>query len=265
MKVDIKVVKDDLKNQFISEIKYFDTVTSTNELALNMEENLVQEGLVIVAGEQTKGRGRLQRNWHSPKNQGLWMSIILLPEQKNKDKYSLLTLIGALSVQKAIKNLNIDSTLKWPNDILYNNKKLCGVLSQFKSIGGKINRVVVGIGLNVNQNNFADEIKDRSISLKMIKNETINKEKLLVDILNNFADYYNMFKKEDFNKIIEQWKKEMSMLYKNITVNTLDGTKYKGKVIDITERGELKVKLKSGIDKTFIAGDVSIDKNSLKL
>jgi len=265
MKLDIKVVKDNMKNKFIPDIKYFDSVTSTNELALNMEDRIVKEGLVIVAGEQTKGRGRLQRNWHSPKNEGLWMSIILLPEQKNKDKYALLTLIGALSVQKAIKDLDINSTLKWPNDILYENKKLCGVLSQFKSVGGSIGRVVVGIGLNVNQDKFNDEIKDSSISLKMIKNEKINKEKLLVKILDNFSNYYNMFKNEKFNIITERWKKEMGMLHQNIIVNSLDKEKYKGKVIDITENGELKVQLDSGENKTFIAGDVSIDKNSLKL
>jgi len=265
MKLDIKVVQDNMKNKFIPEIKYFDSVTSTNELALKMEDNLVKEGLVIIAGEQTKGRGRLKRNWHSPKNKGLWMSIILLPEQNNKDKYALLTLIGALSVQEAIKDLDINSTLKWPNDILYRNKKLCGLLSQFESIGGSIDRFVVGIGLNVNQNIFNDEIKDTSISLRMIKNEKINKENLLVNILDNFSNYYSMFKNEKFNEIIDTWKKEMSMLHKNIIVNSLDKKRYKGKVIDITKSGELKVQLDSGENKTFIAGDVSIDKNSLKL
>ncbi len=264
MKLDIEVVRDNLDNSLITELKYFDSVTSTNELALDKEYNLVKEGMVIIAGEQTKGRGRLKRNWSSPQYQGLWMSIILLPGQEYKDKLSLLTLIGALSVHEAIKKSGINSTLKWPNDILYENKKVCGVLSQFKSIGDKINRVVVGIGVNVNQKEFDDKLKESSVSLRMIKNEKINKEKLLIEILDNFSIYYSLFKNHQFNKIIEKWKSEMDMLNKNITINSLDGKNYRGKVIDITQSGELKLKLDSGKNKTFIAGDVSIDKKSLK-
>ena len=259
MKLDIKGVKVGLKNKLIEDIKYYESVTSTNEVALNMEEETIKEGLVIVGGEQTKGRGRLKRNWHSPKDLGLWFSIILTPK-KDPERIPLLTLIGALSVYDAIKNIGIETDLKWPNDILYKNKKLCGVLSQFKSSGNNIERVVVGIGLNVNQKEFPQVIKSDSISLKMIKGEIIDREKILADILNKFAYYYTKFQKGEYTSIIETWKKEMIMLNKKITVNTSKNEQYKGKVVDITENGALIIEQQDKTRKTLIAGDVSIDK-----
>lgn len=259
MKLDIKGVKAGLKNKLIEDIKYYESVTSTNKVALNMEEETIKEGLVIVGGEQTKGRGRLKRNWHSPKDLGLWFSIILTPK-KDPERIPLLTLIGALSVHDAIKNIGIETDLKWPNDILYKNKKLCGVLSQFKSSGNNIERVVVGIGLNVNQKEFPRVIKNDSISLRMIKGEIIDREKILADILNKFAYYYTKFQKGEYISIIEIWKKEMTMLNKKITVNTAKNEQYKGKVVDITENGALIIEQQDKTRKTLIAGDVSIDK-----
>ena len=259
MKLDIKGVKAGLKNKLIEDIKYYESVTSTNKVALNMEEENIKEGLVIVGGEQTKGRGRLKRNWHSPKDLGLWFSIILTPK-KDPERIPLLTLIGALSVHDAIKNIGIETDLKWPNDILYKNKKLCGVLSQFKSSGNNIERVVVGIGLNVNQKEFPRVIKNDSISLRMIKGEIIDREKILADILNKFAYYYTKFQKGEYISIIEIWKKEMTMLNKKITVNTAKDEQYKGKVVDITENGALIIEQQDKTRKTLIAGDVSIDK-----
>lgn len=259
MKLDIKGVKAGLKNKLIEDIKYYESVTSTNKVALNMEEENIKEGLVIVGGEQTKGRGRLKRNWHSPKDLGLWFSIILTPK-KDPERIPLLTLIGALSVHDAIKNIGIETDLKWPNDILYKNKKLCGVLSQFKSSGNNIERVVVGIGLNVNQKEFPRVIKNDSISLRMIKGEIIDREKILTDILNKFAYYYTKFQKGEYISIIEIWKKEMTMLNKKITVNTAKNEQYKGKVVDITENGALIIEQQDKTRKTLIAGDVSIDK-----
>lgn len=263
MKVDIKGVKEYMNNNIIEELKYFDSVTSTNELALNMVSSKIQEGDVIIGGEQTKGRGRLKRNWYSPQYLGLWFSIIVKPA-KDFERIPLLTLIGALSVQQAIKNIKINSDLKWPNDILYNNKKVGGVLSQFRSDGSEIDRVVVGIGLNVNQREFPEELQDNSISLRMIKGTVIEKEKLLADILDNFSDFYKLFKDGEYSKIICSWKKEMSMLNKQIIINSSNGNKMKGKVVDISNKGELIIENTKGVKQKFIAGDVSIDKNSLR-
>jgi len=263
LKLDIKGVKEHMNNNIIKNLKYFDSVTSTNELALEMKSENIQEGVVIIGGEQTKGRGRLKRNWHSPQYLGLWFSIIVSPS-KDLDRIPLLTLIGALSVHKAIKNMGIKTDLKWPNDILYNNKKVCGVLSQFRSDGKEIDRVVVGIGLNVNQKEFPKELKDSSISLRMIMEKIIKKEKLLAEILDNFSDFYQLFQNSEYDEIINSWKIEMSMLNKQITINTANGNKMKGKVVDISNKGELIIEKLNKERQKFIAGDVSIDKNSIR-
>lgn len=260
MKYDIKVIQKELDNPIINTIKYYESVISTNKVAMELED--VKEGMVIIGGEQRKGRGRLNRNWHSPKS-GLWFSIILKPEKSMFDKMAVLTLIGALAVNEAISNLNINADLKWPNDILYKNKKICGILSQFKSKGNNVDRVVVGIGVNVNQTVFPKELSDTSTSLRIIKGEKINKDIFLADILNKFAFYYEKFENNEINDIINKWKSNMSMLHKVISFNTSDTNKYKGEVVDITDKGELVVEKENGEVEKFIAGDVSIDKNSL--
>ncbi len=262
MKLDIRGVKEHMNNDFITNFQYFDSVTSTNELALNVDSDKALEGLVIIGGEQTKGRGRLQRNWHSPKGLGLWFSIILKPK-KDFDRIPLLTLIGALSVHKAIENIGINTDLKWPNDILYNNKKVCGILSQFRSSGNKIKQVVVGIGINVNQNKFPEDLKGTSTSLRIIKGSEIKRENLLADILDHFSNYYQIYKSGNYNQIIDRWKSKMSMLNQKITVKTSTGKKIKGKVVDISNKGQLILELPDNSHRKFIAGDVSIDKNSI--
>ncbi|MBS3810585.1 MAG: biotin--[acetyl-CoA-carboxylase] ligase [Halanaerobiales bacterium] len=263
MKLDIKVIKENMNNNLFCGIKYFDTITSTNELALNLTRDESKEGLVILSEEQTRGRGRLNRNWYSKKEEGLWFSLILKPEKKI-ERLPLLTLIGALAVHSAINKLDIKTVLKWPNDILYKNKKLCGVLSQSKIKGSKLERAVVGIGINVNQKKFPDDIKKQAISLRIIKNHFIQREKLLSNILDNFAFYYSLYRTEKYNKIIKQWKEKMSMMDKVITVKNINNKLVYGKVVDISNKGELILKKQDGKIEKYIAGDVSINKNSLR-
>lgn len=260
MKFDLKTTKRELNNSLIDTIKYFDSVNSTNKVAMEIKE--VHEGTVIIGGEQRKGRGRLNRNWHSPKS-GLWFSIILKPDKSKLDKIAVLTLIGALAVNEAIRKLNINTNLKWPNDIFYKNKKVCGILSQSKSKGNEVDRVVVGVGVNVNQKEFPKNLAKASTSLRIIKGEKINKERFLADILNNFSFYYEMFENNEINDIINKWKSNMLLLHKVISISTSDNKKYKGEVVDITDKGELVVKKENGEVDKFIAGDISIDKNSL--
>lgn len=261
MSLDIKGVKVDIKNSLITDIFYYKSLKSTNKFALELKD--AKEGTVIIAERQTKGRGRLQRKWYSPSDAGLYFSIILKPK-KNYNNIPLLTLIGALSVYKTLNTIKIKTDLKWPNDILYKNKKVCGVLSQFRSSGSNLEKVVVGIGLNVNQKKFPEKLKSKSISLRMIKNKKIKKEGLLIDILDNFSIYYKKFKEEKFEEIIEEWKDKMKMLNKIITFSTSDNKKILGKVIDISAKGELIIKHEDGETKRLIAGDVSVDKNSLR-
>lgn len=262
MGLDINRVKRNLQNNFINDIIYYDSVASTNQTALNFNNNSRANGIVIVADEQTKGRGRLSRKWFSPKGKGLWFSIII-SSFKDIEYINLLTFIAGLSVNKTFKTMEIDTDLKWPNDIMYNNKKVCGILSQFKSTGNKVKKVVVGIGINVNQDSFPERLKKFSISLKNIKGNKINREELLTEILNNFSIYFELFDNKEYKKVTEMWKKEMKLLNKNVVIKRSNGSRINGEVIDITDKGELVLKKADGSIKTYIAGDVSVDKKSL--
>ncbi|MCF8008577.1 MAG: biotin--[acetyl-CoA-carboxylase] ligase [Halanaerobiales bacterium] len=262
MDIDIDKVKGDLQNNFITDIIYFDSVASTNQTALNFDSNSRSNGIVIIADEQTKGRGRLDRKWFSPKGKGLWFSIII-SSFKDIEYINLLTFIAGLAVNKTFKSMKIDTDLKWPNDIMYKNKKICGILAQFKSTGNKVKKVVVGIGINVNQDSFPVDLKKFSISLKNIKGNKVDRAKLLTEILNNFSIYFKLFNNKEYKKVTGMWKKEMKLLNKNVVIKKSNGNRINGTVIDITDKGELVLKKEDGSIKTYIAGDISIDKKSL--
>ena len=151
----------------------FKSLTSTQDKAKELSKKKLSDA-VIVAENQTRGRGRFKRKWSSDKG-GLWMSISLKPDDTKNLQY--LTFAAAISVVKSIKKIaNLKTSIKWPNDIHYKGKKLCGILTE--GIFGNENYAIVGIGVNVNQNKFPDEIRDIASSLKMVNKRKINIKKL---------------------------------------------------------------------------------------
>src|SRR5699024_77241 len=146
----------------------FQTMDSTNDYAKQIGNN-ADEGTVIVSKEQTKGRGRQGRTWASPKDKGLYFSIILKPNMNMEDIQNI-TLISAIAIHRALKRLNIDVQIKWPNDIVKDNKKIAGILTEIKFNGEFIDYLVVGIGINigVTMENIPEYLLDKVSSLKMI-------------------------------------------------------------------------------------------------
>ena len=232
---------------------HFNSLTSTQDKA----KELAIKGLsdvIVVADIQTKGRGRFKRNWFSQKG-GLWMSILLKPE--NTENLQYLTFAAAVAVAKSIKKTaNLSTSIKWPNDVHYKGKKLCGILTE--GVFGRKNYAVVGIGVNVNQHKFPDEIKDSAISLKLINKKTINLKKLLKAIAGEFFrlcnNYYNKNKPQ---KILEIWKKYCDTINKNITVTTRT-KKLNGKAIGIDKDGSLLVELHNKKIIKVLEGDVIV-------
>lgn len=165
---------------------YFKKVSSTNDKIKDFEK----EGTVVIAEQQIKGRGRFKRKWSSGKN-GLWFSILLKP--KNIEKLSFLNFCAAISCQKAIKKITgIRTKLKWPNDLIFMNKKLCGILTE--SSLGKENLVYLGIGINTN-NKIPKDLGKIAISVYKIINKKIDNKKLLKNILDYFDNYYKEYQK----------------------------------------------------------------------
>ena len=204
-------------------IKYFESIDSTNTQSWNLLERESNHGMVVITKKQTGGRGRRGTKWFSEENKSLTFSIILLNDKiSNK---SLLSLISGLSVIKAIKEIsNLTCGLKWPNDIILDNKKLGGIL-----IEANKKATVIGIGINVNEklDELNNEIKEQSISLNIYNQTLIEIETLLAHVLNQFEVYCNQNKSE----IINDWLEYCVHINKEIKFDNNNGiitAKFKG-------------------------------------
>ena len=240
-----------MDNQY--KIFHFNSLTSTQDKAKEFSKKGLSN-VAIIADVQTKGRGRFKRTWYSGKG-GLWMSILLKPN--NVENMQYLTFAAAVSVVESIKKIaNLKTNIKWPNDVHYKGKKLCGILTE--GVFGRNNYVVVGIGLNVNQNKFSNEIKNLAISLKIIKNQNFDIGKFIKIILDEFFKLYNRYyNKNKFKNIFKIWKSYCDTINKNVTVIT--GTKkINGNVIGVDKDCNLLLKLKNNKIIKIVEGDINM-------
>ena len=234
-------------------IFHLNSLTSTQDKA----KEFLKKGLsnvAIIADVQTKGRGRFKRKWHSGKG-GLWMSILLKP--RNIQNLQYITFAAAIAVVKSIKKIaNLNTNIKWPNDVHYKKKKLCGILTE--GVFGEANYVIVGIGLNVNQERFPNEIKNLATSLKIIKKQNFGIDKITNKILDEFFDLYNNhYNKNKLEYILKIWEKYCDTINKNVTVTTKT-KKFSGKVIGIDKNCNLLLKLKNNKTITILEGDINV-------
>lgn len=238
---------------------YYDTIGSTNTKAKELAANGVPEGTVVISEEQTSGRGRLGRAWISPKYKGVWMSIVLRPDIDPMN-VAKITQVGAAAVYNAIKSLGIDTSIKWPNDIILNHKKVCGILTEMNAEINKINYVIMGIGINVNldKEDILDDINSVATSLKIESNNSIDRKKLVSSLLNNFEALYEDFlDNPKMKKTIDICKVHSAIIGKEIRVIKRDST-LNAKAIDINEDGKLVVQYKDGSKEALFSGEVSV-------
>lgn len=253
-------IRDRLNTRFIGrKIYYFKNVDSTNIVARKLASNReieTDEGTVVIAGKQTMGKGRLGRKWISPQG-GLWFSILLHPVI-DLLYFPLLTLMTALVVTRVIRSLyHINAKIKWPNDILINNKKVCGILSETSILSNRIEYAIVGIGLNVNNNinDFPENISEDVVSLKKILDEDISLKKLMRNILDEFEEYYEFFRKNKFSSIVNEWKLYSNTIGKRVSIDT--GVEIiTGEAVDIDAKGALILKLENGALEKIISGTI---------
>lgn len=243
---------------FGKEIISYKKVDSTNTVAYELAEKGVGEGASIFADEQTKGRGRRGRHWYSPAKDGIYLSCILRPKIA-PNEISKITLLAAVAVAKSIRSLTgLIAMIKWPNDILVNNKKVCGILTEMKAEQDRVDFIILGIGINVNTQNRhlpkgASSLKDE---LRHTKIEGgISRVELAKNILENLEEHYSVLKKEGFKPIIEEWKSLSAMLGSRIKV-ILQNRSFEGQAHNIDENGSLVVRLDSGILERVSSGDI---------
>lgn len=238
---------------------YFDSIDSTNMKAKKLAEKGEPHGTVVVSEEQTIGRGRLGRDWISPKYKGIWLSIILRPET-DPTNVPKITQIAAAAVITALNELKIDVYVKWPNDIIINHKKVCGILTEMSGELNRVNYVIVGIGINVNldKDDFNNEILNKASSLKIETGSPVDRKLLLGTLINKFEKLYVEFEKDAAVKSsIDICKEHSAVLGRDIKI--ISGKKeYFAKAIDIGENGELVVKYPDGSIKDIISGEISI-------
>lgn len=234
------------------EFHYFEKVGSTNTKAKELIKKDAAEGTVVVSDIQTHGRGRKNRAWIS-KEGGLWFSIVLYPDIQ--PLYGMvLTMAASVAITNSLKKLvGIHSIIKWPNDILFNKKKLCGILTEFDAEIDKINYSIIGIGININ-NNINNSLKKTATSIKKEIGREVSKINLLRSILNNFDKYYLEVKEGKYDKIRFEWLKYSNIIGKNIIVKQ-NSKITKGIVKNIDRNGSLVLNTDRGKIR-ILSGDV---------
>ncbi|MCF7885126.1 MAG: biotin--[acetyl-CoA-carboxylase] ligase [Candidatus Marinimicrobia bacterium] len=246
-----------LQNSF----PHFATIDSTNSYLL---QNSFEHGKIIMADYQTKGRGRKQRKWETPSQQSLLFSILL---KDNLDKLShfIYTYISAVSIAEGLANYSSElyPALKWPNDVLINHKKVCGILIETKTRSNKLSKVVIGIGLNVNQKSefFENDQLQFGTSLKIATGKPHNRMTLFKNILESIDKNYDLSLKNGEDIILDKWRNYCPHLGHEITINTNKGLKT-GIFRNITRQGAMLLTINDEIEK-FYAGEVSFDKRSI--
>ena len=231
-------------------IHHFKLLSSTQDKAKEFARKGIS-GIVVVSDVQTKGKGRFKRKWHSDKG-GMFFSILLKPKNAQNSQY--LTFAAAIAVVNSLKKIaRLNTKIKWPNDVHFNKRKLCGILTE--GIFGKENYVIVGIGVNVNQDKFPIDIRGIATSLKIIKRKEFDIKKLTHYILNEFSILYNKYNNSELKYIKKMLERHCDTINKNIIVNTKT-KKIEGKAVGIDDDCSLLIKLKNGKIAKIIEGDV---------
>ena len=239
------------------EVVHFKEIDSTNNYAKKIANDGCPHGTIVVAEKQTLGRGRVGREWKSYNNDGIWFSIVLRPDV-DPENIQMVTLAASVAVVEAIsQDQGIVCGIKWPNDIILNNYKLGGILTELSAEPGHINYVVVGIGININQDIFDDEIKNKATSLKIHTGMPISRVNLLGNILSKFEEIYNILLEGNTQEIINRWSKYSVTLGKEVKVIFKD-IEHIGLAQSITSDGKLSVKCKDGIVREISAGEIQI-------
>lgn len=242
------------------EIEYYSELDSTNKYIKDLDSSEKDEGLVIVAKRQLKGRGRKGNDWYSPAGTGLYFSIFLKP-MISTENLSKINMIISLALYNVLKR-NYPVKMKWPNDIYLDDKKIAGILIESNIEGDSIKDVIVGVGCNTNQRSFPDKLTKKAGSLFLYNGEAVENKSLLFNVLNEFGRLYSGFIKDGID-YFEKWKQELGILGQEIKVKS-DSSFIQGKVADIDVQGNLILVKENGDRKIVSSGDVSVIEGGYK-
>lgn len=252
-------IKNKLTTRYMGQtIYYFPELVSTNITANQLaagKADKIREGTIVIAEKQSKGKGRAEKRWISPPG-GIWISIILYPKTI-PSQMPLITFAAAVAVTRTIIKLfpQANVRIKWPNDVLIDNRKVCGILTEMSTVVNIIKWVIVGIGINVNNDSshLPGGIRENTISLKEVTGRSIARANFVRHLCIELERFYEILKKGDISLIMEEWKLHNNVLGKKIKVNIGEQI-IAGEVSDINEKGALILKTDTGEIKEIISG-----------
>lgn len=249
--IDTEKIKGLLKTEFIARnIIYVNTTDSTNNEAKRNPG--LPDGSLVIADVQTAGKGRLGRNWSSPRGTGVWMTLMLKPDI---DFFSVsqITLIAGIAVCRAVGG---EAMIKWPNDIVIGSRKTCGILTEMSAETDRVNYVLCGIGINVNVQEFPDELSEKATSLFIETGQKQDREYIAAKTMNEFEELYKIFLRHGFRPIKDEYKSKCVTINRKVQViynhKTVTGT-----AIDVDDTGGLIVQTDDGTI-TVTSGEVSV-------
>jgi BirA family biotin operon repressor/biotin-[acetyl-CoA-carboxylase] ligase len=211
----------------------------------------------VVTEEQTAGKGRMGRGWYSPKGTGVTCSLILRPAIE-PGQASPVTMLTAVAVASAVERVaGVSPGIKWPNDLLLDGKKICGILTEMNAEMERIHFLVVGVGINVNTDYFPEDIKDIATSLYLAGGRRVSRLDLLRRYLMEFEHYYQQWMDYGFGPVLEEWKKRCVTLNRPVRISTPRET-WEGWAVDVDNTGALVLRTDDGELKNFVAGEVSL-------
>lgn len=239
-------------------VVFFEETDSTNNVIKKLAEEGAEHGTLAVCEIQTAGRGRRGRNWSSPKGSGIWMSFLLRPDIA-PEAASMLTLVTAMAACKAVCEVtDARPVIKWPNDIVVNGKKICGILTEMSAEIDWIHYVVVGIGINVNMESFPEDISSMASSLLIETGKRVNRSSVIAAFGEAFEEYYGMFvRTQDMSLLKEEYNSRLANLNNKVKIMDASG-EYTGTSQGINNQGELLVTDEKGVMHMVRSGEVSV-------
>lgn len=257
--MNIEYLKENIHTTWAGKVIYaYEEIDSTNVQAKRLAMEGAVSGALVLAESQTQGKGRRGRVWESPRESSIYMSLMMRP-QIRPENASMLTLVMGLSVVQAIEKVwNVKTGIKWPNDVVWNKKKLVGILTEMSVDAQGIQHVVIGVGINVNTPSFPEELQDKATSAFLELGHVVEREPLIIDIMEKFEQNYAIFEKTQ-NLAGLKMAYEQTLLNKQQPVRVLQpGNEYVGIALGINDMGELLVNKEDGKLETVYAGEVSV-------
>ena len=242
-----------------SSIIFLPEIDSTNDLIKKYLMNNVSEGLVVVAETQTAGRGRRERSWHSPPETGIYLSTLLKPNLE-LSQLSIITLLAGVAATLTINEFsNQNAYLKWPNDILINNKKVCGLLCEMIKKQKELSSVIIGIGINANQmpEQFPGHLKSIATSIRIVNGFPIDRLAVIQSFLTNLDREYQTYLNDGESSVIKKWSLNTKLFCKKVSLKHGSNVTT-GSAMRLDELGRLVLLLDNGHEEAFDSGEVSL-------